>query len=58
MTAEKNYGRALAIAVRQGAKKFELRAATGLARLWRDQGKRTPTLKSAQLSRAPARAAG
>ena len=32
--------RALAIAREQGARSFELRAATSLARLWRDQGKR------------------
>jgi len=34
------YHRALAIARAQGARSFELRAATSLARLWRDQGKR------------------
>jgi len=34
------YHRAHAIAREQGARSFELRAATGLARLWRDQGKR------------------
>ena len=34
------YHRALAIAREQGARSFELRAATSLARLWRDQGKR------------------
>ena len=34
------YERALAIAREQGARSFELRAATSLARLWRDQGKR------------------
>jgi class 3 adenylate cyclase/tetratricopeptide (TPR) repeat protein len=39
--AEQEYHQALAIAKRQNAKVFELRAATGLARLWRDQGKRT-----------------
>jgi predicted ATPase len=39
--AEQNYCQALAIAARQSAKLFELGAATGLARLWRDQGKRT-----------------
>jgi tetratricopeptide (TPR) repeat protein len=33
------YHQALAIAQQQGAKLFELRAATSLARLWRDQGK-------------------
>jgi predicted ATPase len=31
----------IGIARRQSAKTFELRAATSLARLWRDQGKRT-----------------
>ena len=31
---------ALAVAWQQNAKTFELRAAAGLARLWRDQGKR------------------
>jgi tetratricopeptide (TPR) repeat protein len=39
--AERNYHQALAVARRQSAKFLELRAATGLARLWRDQGKRT-----------------
>jgi predicted ATPase len=39
--AEHSYGQALAIAARQGAKTFELGAATSLACLWRDQGKRT-----------------
>ena len=39
--AEQAYHRALAIAKQQSAKPFELRAATSLARLWRDQGKRT-----------------
>ena len=38
--AEQNYYQALAVARRQHAKIFELRAATNLARLWRDQGKR------------------
>jgi predicted ATPase len=37
--AEASYGEALAIARRQDAKLWELRAATGLARLWRDQSK-------------------
>ncbi len=35
------YHRALAIARERAARSFELRAATSLARLWRDQGKRT-----------------
>jgi class 3 adenylate cyclase/predicted ATPase len=39
--AERNYHQALAVARRQSAKLFELRASTSLARLWRDQGKRT-----------------
>jgi predicted ATPase len=38
--AEQSYRQALAIAQRQSAKLFELRAATGLAKLWRGQGKR------------------
>src|SRR5262249_28732655 len=38
--AEKNYRLALTVANRQSAKVLELRAATGLARLWVDQGKR------------------
>jgi class 3 adenylate cyclase/predicted ATPase len=39
--AEQNYRRALAVAERQSAKTFGLRAATSLACLWRDQGKCT-----------------
>jgi tetratricopeptide (TPR) repeat protein len=39
--AERKYRRALAVAQRQNAKAYELVAATSLARLWRDQGKRT-----------------
>jgi len=39
--AEQNYHKALAVAKRQSAKVWELRAATSLARLWRDRGKRT-----------------
>jgi predicted ATPase len=38
--AEKSYREALSVAQRQSAKFWELRAATSLARLWRDQGKR------------------
>jgi len=38
--AEQSYEKALAVAKRQSARIFELRAATSLARLWRDQGKR------------------
>jgi predicted ATPase len=39
--AEESYCRAIAVAQEQSAKFWELRAATALARLWRDQGKRT-----------------
>jgi predicted ATPase len=39
--AEESYREAIAVAQRQSAKFWELRAATDLARLWRDQGKRT-----------------
>jgi predicted ATPase len=38
--AEASFRRALDIARRQQAKSWELRAATSLARLWRDQGRR------------------
>jgi predicted ATPase len=38
--AEGYFDRALAIARQQQAKSWELRAATSMARLWRDQGKR------------------
>ena len=38
--AEAHFERAVAIAREQQAKSWELRAATSLARLWRDQGKR------------------
>ena len=38
--AEAYFERALAIARKQQAKSFELRAAMSLARLWRDQGRR------------------
>ena len=41
VAAEQSYHQALTIAKRQSAKLFELRAATNLARLWRDQDKRT-----------------
>jgi class 3 adenylate cyclase/predicted ATPase len=37
--AETRYQKALEVAGRQGAKSLELRAATDLARLWRDQGR-------------------
>ena len=38
--AQKYFERALAVARQQQAKSWELRAATSMARLWRDQGKR------------------
>jgi predicted ATPase len=38
--AEAAFMRGVEIARRQHTKTFELRTATGLARLWRDQGKR------------------
>jgi predicted ATPase len=38
--AQAYYERALLLAREQKARSWELRAATGLARLWRDQGKR------------------
>ena len=37
--AEQHYRQAIAVAERQSAKLFQLRASTSLARLWRDQGK-------------------
>jgi predicted ATPase len=37
--AETCFGKAVEIARRQGAKSMELRAAIGLSRLWRGQGK-------------------
>ena len=40
--AEAYFERALAIAREQQAKSWELRAATSMARLWRDQGRRQP----------------
>ena len=39
--AEAHFERAIAIAREQQAKSWELRAATSLARLWRDQGRRS-----------------
>jgi predicted ATPase len=41
MAAEASYHDAIAIAQMQSAKLWELRTAMSLARLWRDQGKRT-----------------
>jgi tetratricopeptide (TPR) repeat protein len=38
--AERHYRQAIAVAERQGARLFQLRASASLARLWRDQGKR------------------
>jgi class 3 adenylate cyclase/tetratricopeptide (TPR) repeat protein len=37
--AERHYRQAIAVAERQSAKLFQLRASTSLARLWRDQGR-------------------
>jgi predicted ATPase len=37
--AERHYRQAIAVAERQSAKLFQLRASVSLARLWRDQGK-------------------
>ena len=42
--AESHFARSLAIARKQAAKSWELRAATSLARLWRDQGERDKAL--------------
>jgi predicted ATPase len=39
--AQQSYHQALTVAERQSVKLFELRSAISLARLWRDQGKRT-----------------
>jgi tetratricopeptide (TPR) repeat protein len=39
--AGRHYLQAITVAERQSAKLFQLRASTSLARLWRDQGKRT-----------------
>ena len=39
--AEETFRHTLNVARHQSAKLWELRAATSLARLWRDQGKRT-----------------
>ena len=39
--AQASFQKAIDVARRQSAKLYELRAATSLARLWRDQGKRT-----------------
>jgi predicted ATPase len=39
--AEAHFDRALVVARQQQAKSWELRAAMSMARLWRDQGKRT-----------------
>ena len=41
ISAEASFHHAIALARRQEAKLWELRASTSLARLWRDQGKRT-----------------
>jgi hypothetical protein len=38
--AEQRYYQAIAVAERQSARLFQLRASTRLAQLWRDQGRR------------------
>jgi predicted ATPase len=38
--AEQHFHQAIAVAERQSARLFQLRASVSLARLWRDQGKR------------------
>jgi DNA-binding SARP family transcriptional activator/tetratricopeptide (TPR) repeat protein len=43
--AEASFGQALALSRRQGAKTLELRAATSMARLWRQQGKQDQALR-------------
>jgi predicted ATPase len=40
ITAERNYQQALDVSQRRSARVYQLRAATAMARLWRDQGKR------------------
>src|SRR3954469_12099545 len=40
-TAEQHYRQAIAVAEKQSAKLFQLRASVSLARLWRDQGRQT-----------------
>jgi hypothetical protein len=39
--AERHYRQAIVVAERQTARLFQLRASINLARLWREQGKRT-----------------
>jgi predicted ATPase len=39
-SAESRFERALSVARKQNAKLWEIRAATSLAQLWRDQGRR------------------
>ena len=46
--AEAYFERALAVARQQQAKSWELRAAMSLARLWRDQGKRAASARTAR----------
>ena len=45
--AEVYFERALSVARQQQAKSWELRAAMSLARLWRDQGKRAASARTA-----------
>ena len=46
--AEAYFERALAVARSQQAKSWELRAAMSMARLWRDQGKRAASSRTAR----------
>ena len=46
--AQEYFERALAVARQQQAKSWELRAAMSLARLWRDQGKRAASARTAR----------
>ena len=46
--AEAYFERALAVARQQQAKSWELRAAMSMARLWRDQGKRDASSRTAR----------
>jgi predicted ATPase len=55
--AEESFRTALAIAREQGTRGYELRAATSLARLWREQGRRAEARDLARLWREQGRRA-
>ena len=57
IAAEHSYHQALGVARRQSARTLELRAATSLARLWRDQGKRAEAVIFSRPSTAGSRKA-